>query len=120
MTSRTMSLLAALVVAAALVPFASARPTTTEPASLRLVKVTLSPTSAKFTRKQLERGTIAQFDIRNVSKVPLRFVVGTARGPVVKPGKTTQMLVHLNVRGALVWQVLAGGKRTARGSLTVV
>ena len=76
---------------------ASAQPETTEPASLRLVKVTLSATGARSTRKQLERGTIAQFDIRNVSKVPLRSRWHGPR-PCLKPGKTTQMFfVHLDV-----------------------
>ncbi|MGE5689365.1 MAG: hypothetical protein ACM33B_02295 [Pseudomonadota bacterium] len=120
MSTRTVPLLASLLVALALVPAVSARPATTEPASLRLVKVTLTNTSARFATTRLERGTIAQFEMRNTSKAPLRLVIAGARGPVVKPGKSAQLLVHVSVRGRLTWSLLSGSKRLARGSLLVV
>lgn len=116
MSTRTLWFLA-LFALLALAPAASA---TTEPASLRLVKVTLTQSSAKFATSRLERGTIAQFQMRNTSKAPLRLVVAGARSPVVKPGKSAQLLVHVSVRGRLTWALFSGSKRLARGSLLVV
>jgi hypothetical protein len=121
MSLRTASLVAALVSLLALAPVAAAaRPTTTEPASLRLVTVTLTDTKGTFAKTRLERGTIVQFTIRNRSKVARVLVVGTARSKAVKPGKSGTLLVHMDLRGKLTWRSVAGGKATYRGSLLVV
>ena len=111
-----LAVLAAIVVALALVPATSA---TTEPNALKLVDVTVSANGAKFQRYRLERGTIADFRIKNRTKRPVRLLVADVRSAVVKPGQTTAFFVHLNVRGKIPWAVLLGAKRADRGALTI-
>jgi len=111
-----LAVLAAIVVALALVPATSA---TTEPNALKLVDVTVSAKGATFQRYRLERGTIADFRIKNRTKRPVRLLVADVRSAVVKPGETTAFFVHLNVRGKIPWAILQGSTRHDRGALTI-
>jgi hypothetical protein len=120
MSLRAIPLLAALAAAVALVPTASSTaPATTEPNSLKRINVLVTTTGAKVAVKRLERGSIADFRITNRSARPIRMALAGVRSAVVPRGQTTSFFVHLDVRGKVVWTVLAGKKRAARGSLLI-
>ena len=113
---RPLILLAALVAAFAVAPVSSA---TTEPNALKMIKVSVTPSNAKFAVTRLERGSIADFRITNRTKTPIRMQLAGVRSAVIRPGHTTSFFVHLNIRGKATWTLLAGGKRIDRGSLLI-
>jgi hypothetical protein len=119
MPIRVIPVVAAIVATLALVPTAASRPETTEPNALKIVDVLVNARGATFEVKRLERGSIADFRIKNRTKRAIRLQMADVRSAVVKPGHTTSFFVHLNIRGRTPWALLQGSRRADRGTFLV-
>jgi hypothetical protein len=119
MSIRLIPVLAAILASLALVPTASSRPETTEPNALRIIDVLVNAKGATFAVKRLERGSIADFRIKNRTKRNIRLQMADLRSVVVKPGHTTSMFVHFNTRGRTPWAILVRAQRADRGTFLI-
>jgi hypothetical protein len=119
MSIRLIPVLAAILASLALVPTASSRPETTEPNALKIVDILVNARGATFEVRRLERGSIADFRIKNRTKRSIRLQMADIRSAVVKPGHTTSFFVHFNIRGRTPWALLQGAKRADRGTFLV-
>ena len=120
MSIRHIPFLAALIAAIVLAPTAgAAQPQTTEPNALKIIDVLVNAKGATFAVRRLERGSIADFRIKNRTKRPIRLQMAGVRSAVVRPGHTTSFFVHLDVRGRAPWALLVRSKPADRGTLLV-
>jgi hypothetical protein len=119
MSIRFVPVLAAILATLVLAPTASPRPETTEPNALKIVDVLVNARGVTFEVRRLERGSIADFRIKNRTKRPIRLQMADVRSAVVKPGHTTSFFVHFNIRGRTPWSLLHGAKRSDRGVFLV-
>jgi hypothetical protein len=117
---RLIPILAALLVAIALAPTAgAAQPETTEPNALKIIDVLVNAKGATFGANRLERGSIADFRIKNRTKRSIRLQMAGVRSAVVRPGHTTSFFVHFDVRGRTPWTLLVRAQRADRGTFLI-
>lgn len=108
----------AALAAAAAVPGAGARPETTTPGTLYIVKVTVTDTTIKMPKDRFTlhgvtrypRGALIRYAVTNLGTRPYTFEIWGAKTLPIRPEHHDSILVAWNRRGTFVYRTLAGGR----------
>lgn len=113
---------AAACVAAIAVPLAAARPETTTPGQLYVVKVTVTDKTIsipkdRFTRNgvtRYPRGALIRYAVTNVGTRTYSFEIWGAKTTLIRPhGGKDSILVAWDRRGSFIYRTLLAGGRPA-------
>jgi hypothetical protein len=127
-TKILLSAVAAALVAAVVVPAAGARPQTTTPGVVYVVKVVLTDKAIaiahdKFTRNaqiRYPRGALIRYSVLNKGTHPYVFRVWGSNTAVIKPGARDSILINWNYRGRFAYEILLRGKPAGpKGSIII-
>jgi len=109
---------AAVVAAATAVPAVGARPRTTAPGLLYIVKVTVTDTTIRMPRDRFTlhgitsypRGALIRYTVTNLGTRPYTFEIWSAKTLPIRPKHHDSVLVAWNRRGTFVYRTLSGGR----------